>query len=254
MTHSAVGFQVDDFTIIDRIQRINKTNPPFRSMQIRLLFPLTRPCFLLSVPVREERFRKPTSILKEINMYNASDLRKGLKIQIDNEPYVIVDFQFSKPGKGQAIYRCKLKNMISGVIFDNSYRSGDSFQPADLEERKMQYLYNQENEYCFMDVETYEQTFLTDEQMGDAKNFLTDNLEVTILLFQNKAIGITLPNFVDLTVTQADPWAKGDSVAGDTKPVTVETGYVLRVPPFIEESSKITIDTRTGEYVTRVKE
>lgn len=186
-------------------------------------------------------------------MYNAGDLRKGLKIQIDNEPYNIVDFQFTKPGKGQALYRCRLKNMISGAIIDATYRSGDTFQPADLEERKMQFLYSQENEYCFMDVGTYEQTFLTAEQVGDAKNFLTDNLEVHILLFGNRAIGITLPNFVDLTVTKADPWAKGDSVAGDTKPVTVETGYVLRVPPFIEEGIRITIDTRTGEYVTRVK-
>jgi elongation factor P len=177
-----------------------------------------------------------------------------LKIQIDGDPHVIIDFQFSKPGKGQALYRCKLKNMISGAIFDNTYRSGDSFQPADLEERRMQYLYNQENEFCFMDVETYEQTFLTVDQVGDAKNFLTDNLEVDILLFGSNAIGITLPNFVDLTVTKADPWVKGDSVSGDTKPVTVETGYVLRVPPFVEEGGKITVDTRTGEYVTRVKE
>lgn len=187
-------------------------------------------------------------------MYNASDLRKGLKIQIDNEPYVIVDFQFSKPGKGQSLYRCKLKNMITGVIFDNTYRSGDTFQPAELEERRMQFLYSQDDEFCFMDVETYEQTFLSVGQVGDAKNFLTDNLEVDILLFKNRAIGITLPNFVDLTITKADPWAKGDSVSGDTKPVTLETGYVLRVPPFIEEGSRITVDTRTGEYVTRVKE
>jgi elongation factor P len=186
-------------------------------------------------------------------MYNASDLRKNLKIEIDGDPYVIVDFQFVKPGKGQALYRCKLKNMISGAIFDKTYRSVDTFKPASLEERKMQYLYNQENEYCFMDVQNYEQSFLTAEQVGDAKNFLTDNLEVNILFFGTLPIGITLPNFVDLTVTRADPWAKGDSVAGDTKPVTMETGYVLRVPPFVEEGQKITIDTRTGEYVTRVK-
>ena len=187
-------------------------------------------------------------------MYNASDLRKGLKIQIDNEPYVIIDFQFSKPGKGQSLYRCKLKNMITGVIFDNTYRSGDNFQPAALEERRMQFLYSQEDEFCFMDVETYEQTFLTTDQVGEAKNFLIDNLEVDILLFEDRAIGITLPNFVDLTISRADPWVKGDSVSGDTKPVTVETGYVLRVPPFVEEGGKITVDTRTGEYVTRVKE
>lgn len=187
-------------------------------------------------------------------MYNASDLRKGLKIQIDNEPYIVTEFQFSKPGKGQALYRCKLKNMITGVIIDRTYRSGDTFQAPDLEERKMQYLYNQENEFCFMDMETYDQAFLSAEQVGDAKSYLTDNLEVEILFFEDKAIGITLPNFVDLMVTRADPWVKGDSVAGDTKPIIVETGYVLRVPPFIEEGNKITVDTRTGEYVTRVKE
>ncbi len=187
-------------------------------------------------------------------MYTSSDLRKGLKIQIDNEPYIIIDFEFSKPGKGQALYRCKLKNMMTGVIIDRTYRSGDTFQPADLEERTMQFLYSQENEYCFMDVQTYDQVFLNADQVGEAKNFLTDNLEVQILIFGDKPIGITLPNFVDLTVTKADPWAKGDSVAGDTKPVTVETGFVLRVPPFVNEGDRITIDTRTGEYVTRVKE
>jgi elongation factor P len=192
--------------------------------------------------------------MEKENMYTASDLRKGLKIQIDNEPYVVTDFQFVKPGKGQALYRCKLKNMITGVIIDPTYRSVDTFDQADLSERKMQYLYNQENEYWFMDVENYEQSVLSEKQVGDAKNYLTDNLEVDILFFGERPIGITLPNFVDLTVTKADPWAKGDSVAGDTKPVTLQTGYVLRVPPFVEEGGKITIDTRTGEYVTRVKE
>ena len=187
-------------------------------------------------------------------MYNASNLRKNLKIQIDDEPYVIIDFQFAKPGKGQALYRCKLRNMISGATIDRTYRSVDTFQPADLEERKMQYLYNQENEYYFMDVQNYEQSVLTEDQVGDARNYLIDNIEADILFFGETPIGITLPNFVDLTVTQADPWVKGDSVSGDSKPVTLETGYVLRVPPFIEEGIRITIDTRTGEYVTRVKE
>jgi elongation factor P len=187
-------------------------------------------------------------------MYSASDLRKGLKIQIDREPYVIIEFQFSKPGKGQALYRCKLRNMITGAIIDRTYRSVDTFQPAALEERKMQYLYSQESQFWFMDVENYEQAFLSADQVSDAKDYLTDNLEVEILFFEDTPIGITLPNFIDVTVSRADPWAKGDSVAGDTKPVTVETGYVLRVPPFVQEGEKITIDTRTGEYVTRVKE
>ncbi|MFC1493823.1 elongation factor P [Thermodesulfobacteriota bacterium] len=187
-------------------------------------------------------------------MYNASDLKKGLKIQIDNEPYIIIDFTFSKPGKGQALYKCKLKNMINGAIFERTYRSGDTFDSASLEERKMQYLYNQEDEYYFMDVDNYEQTMLNAEQVGDVKNYLIDNLEVEILFFDITPIGITPPNFVDLAVTQSDPWVKGDTSSGDSKPVTLETGYVLRVPPFIEEGTKIQVDTRTGEYVTRVKE
>jgi len=187
-------------------------------------------------------------------MYNASDLRKNLKIQIDKEPYVIIDFQFSKPGKGQALYRCKLRNMISGVIIDRTYRSVDTFETANLEERKMQYLYSQEDEFHFMDVENYEQSFINAEQAGDAKNFLIDNLEVDMLFFDNRPIGITLPNFVNMVVTKADPWVKGDSVSGDSKPIVLETGYTLRVPPFVEEGTKITVDTRTGEYVTRVKE
>jgi len=203
------------------------------------------------------RFEIPLSDIREkgqSKLYNASDLRKGLKIQIDNEPYIITVFQFSKPGKGQSLYRCKLKNMITGIILDRTYRSGDTFEPAVLEERRTQFLYSQENEFCFMDTETYEQSFLIADQVGDARNFLIDNLEIDILFFNNQAIGITLPNFVDMAVTKAEPWAKGDSVAGDSKPVTVETGYTLRVPPFVQENDRITIDTRTGEYVTRVKD
>ena len=187
-------------------------------------------------------------------MYNASDLRKGLKIQIDGDPYIITDFNFAKPGKGQALYKCRLKNMINGSGFERTYRSGDTFEPAALDERNMQYLYNQEDEYCFMDVDNYEQVVLTREQVGDVKNYLIDNLEVVILFFRTTPIGITPPNFVNLVVTKADPWVKGDTSSGDSKPVTLETGYVLRVPPFVEEGIKIQVDTRTGEYVTRVKE
>lgn len=187
-------------------------------------------------------------------MFNASDLRKGLKLQIDGEPYVIIDFEFSKPGKGQALYRCKLRNMISGNQFANTYRSNDKFEKADLEERKMQFLYSQNDEYHFMDTENYEQLFLTREQLGDNINYLMDNMEVQVLFFGSRPIDVSLPIFVNLTVTQADPWARGDTSGTDTKPVTVETGYQLQVPPFIEEGEKIQIDTRTGDYVTRVKE
>ena len=187
-------------------------------------------------------------------MYSASDLRKGLKIQIDGEPYIVVDFQFSKPGKGQALYRTKLKNMITGNQFDRTFRSNDKFEKAPLEERTMQYLYSQGEEFHFMDTKNYEQIVIMREQMGDDVNFLIDNMEVQVLLFNSNPIGVTLPNFVNLTVIRADPWAKGDTSGSDSKPVTVETGYVLQVPPFIEEGDKIQIDTRTGYYMTRVKE
>lgn len=144
--------------------------------------------------------------------------------------------------------------MITGIIIDKTYRSIDTFQPADLEERKMQFLYKQDEQYCFMDMETYDQVFLTEDQVGEAKNFLTDNLEVEVLFFEGRPIGINLPNFVDLKVIKSDPWVKGDSVSSNTKPVTLETGYVIRVPTFIQEGEKIRVDTRTGEYVTRIKE
>ena len=186
-------------------------------------------------------------------MYTASDLRKGLRLKIDNEPYVIVDFNFVKPGKGQALYRCKLKNMLTGSQFDRSFRSADTFEAADLREKKMQYLYQEGNKYCFMDNENYVQVYLTEDQVGENKNFLIDNLEVEILLFEDRPIGLSLPNFVELVVTEADPWAKGDTVSGATKPVKVETGYTIQVPTFITEGEKIRIDTRTGEYLTRVK-
>lgn len=187
-------------------------------------------------------------------MYSASDFRKGLKVQIDGEPYIMTDFQFSKPGKGQALYRCRLRNMITGNAFEKTYRSNDKLEKAALEERAMQYLYKQVDQFVFMDNTSYEQLEISKEQLADAINFLIDNMEVSVLLFNGRPIGVTLPNFVNLTVIKADPWVKGDTSGSDTKPVTVETGYVLQVPPFIEEGARLQIDTRTGQYVTRVKE
>ncbi|MFO7578202.1 MAG: elongation factor P [Pelovirga sp.] len=187
-------------------------------------------------------------------MYNCSDLKKGLKIIIDNEPHVIVQYDFTKPGKGQALYKCKLRNMITGSLFDRTYRSGESFEPAQLEERDMQYLYQDDSGYVFMDKKSYEQITLNDATLGDDKYFLVDNMDVEILMYDDRGIGISLPNFVTLRVTQSDPWVKGDTAAGNTKPATVETGYTLQVPSFVEEGGLIQIDTRTGEYVTRVKE
>lgn len=187
-------------------------------------------------------------------MYTSADLRKGLKVIIDDEPYVVIAFDFTKPGKGQSLYRTKLRNMITGTIIDRTYRSGETFEPASLEERPMQYLYKEGNLYHFMDNQNYEQITISEEALGDAKNYLIDNLNVKVLLFKERAIGVELPNFVNLRVTQTEIWVKGDTSGADYKPATVETGYVLRVPPFVQEGELITIDTRTGEYSTRVKE
>ena len=187
-------------------------------------------------------------------MYESSDLRKGLKVEIDGDPYAIVQFQFVKPGKGQALYKCKLKNMVTGAQFDRTFRSGEKFNEANLEEQQMEYLYSDGDGYHFMNTSTYEQEFMTKEQVGDAIDFLKENTGCDILLFDGRPIGISLPNFIDLRITQADPWVKGDTASGDSKPATLETGYMLQVPPFVEEGQLVRIDTRTGQYVERVKE
>ena len=187
-------------------------------------------------------------------MYESRDLRKGLKIEIDGDPYVVVQFEFVKPGKGQALYKCKLKNMLTGSQFDRTFRSGDKFNEANLEEHEMEYLYSDGEQYCFMNTSTYAQEFLTMDQVGDATDFLKENTICNVLFFQERPIGITLPNFVDLRITQAELWAKGDTATGSTKPATLETGYVVQVPPFVDEGELVRIDTRTGEYVERVKE
>lgn len=183
----------------------------------------------------------------------AGELRKGVKLEIDGDPYLIVDFEFTKPGKGQALYRCRLKNMITGIQFDRTYRSGDKFNTADLEEQDMQYLYNDGETYHFMNMSSFEQIEMSVAAIGDASNFLTENLNVSALLFQGRPIGLTLPNFVDLKIVTSDPGIKGDTASGATKPATLETGYVIQVPLFVEEGETVRIDTRTGQYVERVK-
>ncbi len=186
-------------------------------------------------------------------MFDAGELRKGLKIEIDGEPHVIVTFEFVKPGKGQSLYKCKLKNMITGAQFDHTYRSGEKIGKANLEERKMEYLYADGETYCFMDSATYDQIFIPADQMGDELDLLKENIACDVLFFDEKPIGVTLPNFIELEVTEAEPWVKGDTASGSTKPATLETGFVVQVPPFIEVGEKIKIDTRTKTYVERVK-
>ncbi len=183
----------------------------------------------------------------------AGELRKGLKLEIDGEPYLIVDFEFSKPGKGQALYRCRLKNMITGAQFDRTYRSGEKFSAADLEEQQMQYLYSDGESYHFMNTSSYDQIEMLAGTVGEASSFLSENLVVNVLLFQGRPIGLTLPNFVELKIVQSAPGIKGDTASGATKPATLETGHVILVPLFVEEGETVRIDTRTGQYVERVK-
>ncbi len=187
-------------------------------------------------------------------MYESSDLRKGLKVEIDGDPYVITQFQFVKPGKGQALYKCRLKNMVTGTQFDQTFRSGDKFNEPNLEEQQMEYLYYDGNAYCFMNTSTYAQEFLSEDQVSEAKDFLKENTVCDVLFFESTPIGITLPNFVELKIEESEPWAKGDTAAGSTKPATLETGYVVQVPPFVNQGEVIRVDTRTGQYVERVKE
>lgn len=186
-------------------------------------------------------------------MLECGDLRKGLKIEWEGEPFVIAQFEFVKPGKGQALYKCRLKNMLTGSQHDRTFRSGEKLQKADLEEREMEYLYMDGENYCFMNTSTYEQEFLTPDQVAEITDFLKENTVCDVLFWGERAIGVTLPNFMEMVVAKAEPWVKGDTASGNSKPAVLETGVTVQVPSFIEEGELIRIDTRTGEYVERVK-
>ena len=178
--------------------------------------------------------------------------RRGLKIEIDGEPWEIVEFQHVKPGKGSAFVRTRIKNLLTGRTIDRTFKSGDVVGKPDLEEREMQYLYREGDHFNFMDNKSFEQTFLSAEQMGDAKNFIKDNTTTHILFFNGKAIGVTLPNAMDLRVVKCDPGVRGDRSTGGTKPATLETGAEIQVPLFITTGEKVKVDTRDGSYLGRV--
>ncbi|PIE70426.1 MAG: elongation factor P [Deltaproteobacteria bacterium] len=186
-------------------------------------------------------------------MYESGDLRKGLKIEIDGEPHVVTQFEFVKPGKGQALYKCKLKNMVTGSQFDKTWRSGEKIDKASLEEREMEYLYHDGTHYCFMNTTTYDQVELTRDHVEDVIDLLKENMVCQVLFHGERPLGITLPMFVEMQVVKAEPWVKGDTASGSSKPAELETGLVIQVPPFIEEGEQIKIDTRTKSYVERVK-
>lgn len=186
-------------------------------------------------------------------MFTTSDFRKGLKIEIDGEPYVIVDFQHVKPGKGGAFVRTRLKSLISGNVNDMTFRSGDKVDKPDLEEKEMQFLYETNGEFHFMETQTFEQLFLTVDQLGESKDFLKENLVIKALFHNKRSIGVEVPMFVELKVVKTEPGVRGDTATGATKSATLESGAGIQVPLFVEEGDVLRIDTRTREYITRVK-
>lgn len=186
-------------------------------------------------------------------MYDTSDIRKNLKVILDGNPCVVVDFQFVKPGKGQAFVRTKLRNMITGSIYERTFKSGEKLDKADLEQRQMEFLYPEGDRYVFMDTTTYEQSFLSAEQLGDGRFYLVDNMQVEVLLWNDKPIGVTPPTFVELRVVETDPGFKGDTSTNTLKAAKTHTGAVVQVPLFVNEGDVLKVDTRTGEYVERVR-
>lgn len=185
-------------------------------------------------------------------MYTASDLRKGLKIEIDGAPCVITDFQFVKPGKGQALYRCKIKNLITGATMDKTYRAVEKIDKPNLEQRDLIYSYQDGEQYVFMDSTTYEQVLLGVDVLGDQRFFLVEDMEVEMLFHNDNPIEVTLPFFIEKEITETEPGVRGDTATNVMKPAKIDNGYELAVPLFINQGDRVRIDTRTGKYADRV--
>lgn len=183
--------------------------------------------------------------------YNTSDLRKGLKVQIDGTPFLIVEMNFRKPGKGTALYECKLKNLLRNTVVDRTYRAGQVLESADVVEFTAQYLYKQGDVFVFMNNSDYEQYELTEEQVGDNARFLKENMDCQVMTFNNNPIAVSLPNHVVLQVVFAEPAPKGNTATGVSKPVKLESGGEILAPAFINEGDWLRVDTRTGEYIER---
>jgi elongation factor P len=186
-------------------------------------------------------------------MYSTTDFRKGLKIEYNDKPWVIVDFQHVNPGKGSAFVRTRLKNLETAQVLEITFKSGDKVNKPDLEYREMQYLYNDGESYTFMDSSSYDQVTLTPDEIGDSKDYIVENSVVNVTFYKGKAVSIELENFVNLKVKETQPNIKGDTSGGGGKPATMETGLVVQVPFHIAEGDMLKIDTRTAKYVEKVK-
>ncbi len=184
-------------------------------------------------------------------MIMAGDFRKGVTVEIDGQVWSIADFQHVKPGKGAAFVRTRLKNVMTGAVLERTFSPTDKYPKAHIETKEMQYLYSDGELYYFMDVETYEQIPLNHDQVEEAINFIVENENVKVRFFKDAPFSVEAPNFVELTVTETEPGFKGDTATGTTKPATLETGYQINVPLFVNEGDRIRVDTRTGEYMER---
>ena len=185
-------------------------------------------------------------------MISTNDFRTGLTIELDGDPWQIMDFQHVKPGKGAAFVRSKLRNLRNGNIQERTFRAGEKVPRAHVETRQMQYLYNSGDEYTFMDNETYEQITLPAANLEREIKFLKENMNVNIVSVKGETIGVELPNTVELEVVDTEPGIKGDTASGGTKPATLETGLTVQVPFFVNVGDKVIVDTRKEEYVSRV--
>jgi elongation factor P len=184
---------------------------------------------------------------------STSEFRGGLKVMMDGDPYNILENEFVKPGKGQAFNRVKLRNLKTGRVIERTFKSGETFETADVVDTDMQYLYNDGEMWHFMVVDTFEQYAADAAAVADAKKWLKEQDICMVTLYNSSPIGVTPPNFVELKIVETDPGVRGDTSGGGGKPATLETGAVVRVPLFIQPEEIIKVDTRTGEYVSRVK-
>lgn len=185
--------------------------------------------------------------------FDSSDFRKNLKIEVEGDPWVILSAQHVKPGKGVAFVKTRMRNLITGRTLERNFRSGDKVGVPDLQQRDMQYLYKDGDAWVFMDTSDYEQIHLNADAVEAALDYLIDNLPVTVLFYQGKPISLELPTFVQLLIVGTDPGVKGDTAQGGSKQARLETGAVINIPLYVQEGEKVKVDTRTGEFVERVK-
>ncbi|MBI3084465.1 MAG: elongation factor P [candidate division NC10 bacterium] len=184
-------------------------------------------------------------------MILAGDLRPGSKVEVDGVPFVVTDFQWVKPGKGGAFMRTKLRNLRTGAVIERTFRTEEKLPTADLEEKRVQFLYQSGDEFHFMDTETYEQFFLSEDQLGEARKYLTEEMVVTIVSHRETPLAVEVPTFVELVIRDTEPGVRGDTASGGSKPATLETGAMIQVPLFINVGDRVRVDTRTGAYIER---